>query len=140
MPVGTARDTGIYGTPWITPSSPPSKPRYCALTGSAHRFAVRAIGASLGMTREETGPALATLEGVGWIARFAREGGERVTLTVHGLAHRSAATSGVHATVIVLQHTRGRLTGRRSEYVKREAAAEQCCQLRQTVRLESTSD
>ena len=40
------------------------------------------------MTQEETGRALATLEGVGWIARFARKGGERVALTVQGLAHR----------------------------------------------------
>ena len=46
------------------------------------------IGASLGMTRDETEGALATLEGVGWIARIAREGEERVALTVHGLARR----------------------------------------------------
>lgn len=46
------------------------------------------IGALLGMSREETGRALATLEEVGWIARFARDGGERVALTVHGLARR----------------------------------------------------
>ncbi len=46
------------------------------------------IGASLGMTHEETEGALATLEGIGWIARFAREGGERVALTVHGVARR----------------------------------------------------
>ncbi len=47
-----------------------------------------AIGASLGMSQEETGQVLATLEDVGWIARFARDGGERVALTVHGLARR----------------------------------------------------
>ena len=46
------------------------------------------IGASLGMTQEETGRALATLEGVGWIARFAQEGGERVALTAQGLTRR----------------------------------------------------
>jgi hypothetical protein len=54
----------------------------------AHLIDPWPIGASLGMTREETGRALAALEGVGWIARFAREGGERVALTVHGLARR----------------------------------------------------
>jgi len=46
------------------------------------------IGASLGMTPEETGRALATLAEIGWIARIAREGGERVALTVQGLARR----------------------------------------------------
>jgi len=46
------------------------------------------IGASLGMTQEETGRALATLKGIGWIARFAREGGERVALTAQGLTRR----------------------------------------------------
>lgn len=46
------------------------------------------IGASLGMTHDETEGALATLAGIGWIARSAREGGERVALTVYGLARR----------------------------------------------------
>lgn len=46
------------------------------------------LGRSLGMTNEETERALASLEGIGWIARFGREGGERVALTVQGLARR----------------------------------------------------
>ncbi len=46
------------------------------------------IGASLGMTHDETGRALATLAEIGWITRFARDGGERVALTVYGLARR----------------------------------------------------
>lgn len=46
------------------------------------------IGRSLGMTNEETERALASLEGIGWIARFGREGDERVALTVQGLARR----------------------------------------------------
>ncbi len=46
------------------------------------------IGASLGMTQEETEGVLTTLEGIGWIARVTREGEERVVLTVHGLARR----------------------------------------------------
>ena len=46
------------------------------------------IGSSLGMTHEETEGALATLAGVGWIARSRREDGERVALTVQGLARR----------------------------------------------------
>lgn len=36
------------------------------------------IGVSLGMTHDVTAGACATLEGIGWIARSAREGGERV--------------------------------------------------------------
>lgn len=46
------------------------------------------IGASLGMTHEEIEHVFATLEGIGWIARFAREGGERVAMTAHGLTRR----------------------------------------------------
>jgi hypothetical protein len=46
------------------------------------------ICTSLGMMREETERSLAALEGIGWIARFARDGGGRVALTVHGLARR----------------------------------------------------
>ncbi len=46
------------------------------------------IGRSLGMTNEETERALASLTGIGWIARFGREGDERVALTVQGLARR----------------------------------------------------
>ncbi len=44
------------------------------------------IGASLCMTQDEIEGALATLEKIGWIARFTWEGGERVALTVHGVA------------------------------------------------------
>ncbi len=46
------------------------------------------LGRSLGMTKEETERALASLAGIGWIARFGREGGERIALTVQGLALR----------------------------------------------------
>ena len=46
------------------------------------------LGRSLGMTNEETERALASLAGIGWIARFGREGDERVALTVQGLARR----------------------------------------------------
>ncbi len=51
-----------------------------------HLIAPWPIGASLGMTHDETGQALATLVGVGWIARVAQEGGERVARIVLGLA------------------------------------------------------
>ncbi|GEM_PF-5883577 len=46
------------------------------------------VGASLGMTRDETEYVLATLAGIGWIARCARDDGERIALTVQGLARR----------------------------------------------------
>jgi hypothetical protein len=44
------------------------------------------IGAALGMSGEETARVLATLAEVGWIERTQREAGERVALTVWGLA------------------------------------------------------
>ncbi len=44
------------------------------------------IGAALGLSGEETERVLATLADVGWIERTQREAGERVALTVWGVA------------------------------------------------------
>ena len=43
------------------------------------------IGAGIGLSDEETEGVLASLAGVGWIARQRRGGEERVALTVRGL-------------------------------------------------------
>ena len=46
------------------------------------------LGASLGMTHEETERVVASLVDIGWIGRSEREGRTRIALTVIGLARR----------------------------------------------------
>jgi hypothetical protein len=46
------------------------------------------LGASLGMTREETERVVMSLMEIGWIGRGERKGEARIALTVIGLARR----------------------------------------------------
>jgi hypothetical protein len=46
------------------------------------------LGEALSMTHDETERVVASLVAIGWIGRCEREGGERVALTVTGLARR----------------------------------------------------
>jgi hypothetical protein len=46
------------------------------------------LGAALGMSHEETERVVASLAAIGWIDVAARQGEERVVLTVVGLARR----------------------------------------------------